>query len=174
MPNIKAALIFPNGTDIKVIYANKIYGLIDIDGVRYFVNFTDDKMLFDHGSDPESLLNIYDLSKPEERYPDVLVENDIYVVHPEGAPQLLKWYVDLYKHVGGSNSKKIFYFWKTIPSYYEAMIAQSELVLTRESLMADGKFPHNFLFGKMPPNSLDDLLELKEGRVPEHMKNPKL
>jgi len=96
-----------------------------------------------------------------------LSNGNLSIIHPPLSDRDILNY--FYETICG-NSDSFLYFWKS---------GLDPLYFLKSSLMgiAEHKgdsFPNNILFGLLPPSSIEDLLELKEGIVPERLSNPKL
>ncbi len=92
---------------------------------------------------------------------------ELLVIH---ASSLRKYDLTEFYYGATVNRGMIFYFWKSLRGHIGDIKKVLRDVATCNEIIPFKGFPKNLLFGMLPPSSLEDLLELKEGRVPEKMK----
>ena len=95
-----------------------------------------------------------------------LLENDLAVIHTQSDIESMQ---QMY-FAAQANEEMIFYFWKNQERLLNMQRRALYQIASAGGLMPGISLPRNILFGKAPPSSLEDLLELKAGNVPEHLR----
>ena len=90
-----------------------------------------------------------------------LLNKDLLIIHPNIEEDILQNFY--YSARGGEGI--IFYFWRQMETLLNVK-EKLKNIATCGGIFPLSTLPKNILFGLLPPSSIEDLLELKEGRVP--------